>query len=134
MDAAVLLFDSDCGFCRWAVSKFLSWDRRGRVRPVALQSEEAIRYLPGMTEERRMASWHLVLADGRTYSAGAAAPPLLRLLPAGKGLAAILAAAPATTERVYQWTAGHRDRLGRIVGAKACSVDPSASRPGNRPG
>ena len=34
---AVLLYDSDCGFCRWLVDKVLLWDRRGRVKSMELQ-------------------------------------------------------------------------------------------------
>ena len=41
MGRAVILFDNDCGFFRWSLSKLLAWDRRGRLRPVALQSEQA---------------------------------------------------------------------------------------------
>src|SRR5215218_7728937 len=41
MRRAVILFDNDCGFCRWSLSKLLAWDRHGRLRPIALQSEQA---------------------------------------------------------------------------------------------
>src|SRR6266508_2389621 len=30
MDRWVLLYDRDCGFCRWATRQLLAWDRRGR--------------------------------------------------------------------------------------------------------
>ena len=82
MSEAVLFYDADCGFCRWAIDKLLAWDRAGRLRPAALQGPEADRLLPGLSEETRMASWHLVV-DGDVYSGGAAAAPLLRLLPGG---------------------------------------------------
>ena len=83
---ATILFDGKCGFCRRWVSRLLRWDRNGRLRPVALQDPEADELLGDMDEEQRMASWHLVEADGRVYSAGAAFPPLLRLLPGGRPL------------------------------------------------
>jgi predicted DCC family thiol-disulfide oxidoreductase YuxK len=124
----VLLYDSDCGFCRWSVDKILAWDRCGSLRPVALQAAEAAELLGDMAEERRMASWHLVTSEGKVYSRGAAAPPLLRMLPGGSPLAAVLAAFPGITDRVYGWVAEHRDRLGRIVGSEACSVDPGRRR------
>jgi predicted DCC family thiol-disulfide oxidoreductase YuxK len=124
MRPAVILYDSDCGFCRWAVAKILAWDRRRHLRAVALQSKEAAELLPQMNERERMASWHLVAPDDRVYSAGRAAPPLLRLLPGGRGLAAIPASFPGSTERLYRWVADHREGLARLVGAKACSVDP----------
>lgn len=124
MTQTILLYDSDCGFCRWSVNKLLAWDRRRGLRPVALQDEESQELLNGMPEDERMASWHLVLPDGRVFSAGAAAPPLLRLLPGGSPLAALLATFPGMTERTYRWVTRHRDRLGSLVGEKACAVDP----------
>jgi predicted DCC family thiol-disulfide oxidoreductase YuxK len=129
MRPAVILYDSDCGFCRWAVSKILAWDRHRRLRPVALQSAEGKELLPQMSDGERMASWHLVTPDDRVYSAGRAAPPLLRLLPGGKALAAIAAASPRTIERLYRWISDHREPLARLVGAKACAIDPEALEP-----
>ena len=125
MKAATLLYDSDCGFCRWSVDKVLAWDRRRTLRPLPLQDPEAAGLLPGMDEAERMGSWHLVTADGRVYSAGAAAPPLLRLLPGGRTPAGVLAAFPRMTNRAYEFVARNRDSFGRLVGQSACSVDPS---------
>jgi predicted DCC family thiol-disulfide oxidoreductase YuxK len=125
MKPAVLLYDSDCGFCRWSVDKILAWDRRRRLRPVALQDPEADRLLGRMNADLKMGSWHLVTADGRVYSGGAAAAPLVRLLPRGRPLAAVLAAFPGLTDRTYRLVARNRDRFGRLVGQSACAVDPS---------
>jgi predicted DCC family thiol-disulfide oxidoreductase YuxK len=105
---AVLLFDSRCGFCRRSVSRILRWDRRGRLRPVALQDPEADELLGGMDEQRKMASWHLVTEDGRVHSAGAAFSPLLRLLPGGRPFAALAEAFPRLTERSYRHVARTR--------------------------
>jgi predicted DCC family thiol-disulfide oxidoreductase YuxK len=124
MKQATLLYDSDCGFCRWSVDKVLAWDRQGRLRPMELQDPQADSLLGGMREDLKMSSWHLVSADGHVYSAGAAAPPLLRLLPGGKPLAAVLGAFPGVTERAYRAVANNRDRFGRLVGQTACRVDP----------
>ena len=120
MRSAVILYDQDCGFCRWCLTKLLAWDRRRRLRPVALQSEQADLLLPEMPEEQRMGSWHLVDAEGRVASGGAAFPGLLRLLPGGAPLAAFVARAPQLTDRVYRAVAGNRSWLGRFVtdGAK----------------
>ena len=108
MAQAVILFDSDCGFCRRSVERILRWDRAGRLRPVALRDPEADELLGGMDEERKLASWHLVVPDGRVYSAGAAFPPLLRLLPGGRPAAALASALPGLTERGYRWVARTR--------------------------
>ena len=80
MRRAVILFDNDCGFCRWSLSKLLAWDRHGRLQPIALQSEQADDFLVGMDRERKMASWHLVAPNGRIYSGGEAVPQLARLI------------------------------------------------------
>jgi predicted DCC family thiol-disulfide oxidoreductase YuxK len=108
MSQAAILFDARCGFCRRSVERILRWDRRGRLRPVALQDPEADELLGGMSEEQRMASWHLVTPDGKIHSAGAAFPPLLRLLPGGRPLAAVTAAFPGLTERGYRYVARTR--------------------------
>lgn len=120
MNKPTLLYDSDCGFCRWCLGKVLAWDRRHSLRPVAIQSEEAERLLAGMPEEQRLASWHLVDADGTVRSAGAAFPGLFRLLPGGAPLAGLTSRIPTATDRAYRWVAGNRSRWGRLVtdGAK----------------
>ena len=117
---ATLLYDRDCGFCRWCLGKVLAWDRRGSIRPVAIQSEEADRLLAGMPEQERLASWHLVEQNGTVRSAGEAFPRLFQLLPAAPPLAALTARAPRATDRAYRWVAGNRARWGRVVsdGAK----------------
>jgi predicted DCC family thiol-disulfide oxidoreductase YuxK len=120
VNGAILLYDSDCGFCRWSLGKVLAWDRRSRLRPISLQSKQAERLLAGMTEEERMASWHLVGDDGQVRSAGAGIAPLLRLLPAGVPFAAVAARTPRLMERGYRLIAGHRSLWGKLVtdGAK----------------
>ncbi len=117
----IVLYDGDCGFCRWALSLVLALDRRRRLRSLALQTPAAAALLAELTPEQRMDSWHLIAPDGRRWSAGAAAPPLLRVLPGGAAPAKALAAAPALTERAYRWVAEHRSLLSRAVphGAKA---------------
>jgi predicted DCC family thiol-disulfide oxidoreductase YuxK len=120
MNKPTLLYDSDCGFCRWCLGKVLAWDRRHSLRPVAIQSEEAERLLAGMPEEQRLASWHLVDGDGTVRSAGAAFPGLFRLLPGGAPLAGLTSRIPTATDRAYRWVAGNRSRWGKLVtdGAK----------------
>jgi predicted DCC family thiol-disulfide oxidoreductase YuxK len=130
-EQTVLLYDRDCPFCRWATTKILAWDRRGRIRPVTLQDPEADRLLPGMDLDTKMKSWHLVTPDGRVHSAGAATPPLFRLLPGGRPLAALSSTLPRTTERAYRWVSQHRERLAKL-GARAGPVDPSAHRKSRR--
>jgi predicted DCC family thiol-disulfide oxidoreductase YuxK len=124
----VILYDADCGFCRWSLDKLLAWDRDERLRPVALQSDEADALLPEMDDGTKMASWHLVAPDGRAWSAGAAAAPIARLLPRGAPVAFLAETFPGITSRIYRWVADNRDRLGRRLGEKACAVDPARNR------
>jgi predicted DCC family thiol-disulfide oxidoreductase YuxK len=124
------MYDRDCGFCRWCLSKLLAWDRAGRLRPVALQSDEAGRLLAGMGEEERMASWHLVEPGGEVSSGGAAFAPLLRRLPWGRPLAAVADRTPGLLARGYGLVAGNREKLGpRLTeGAKRRADRRIASR------
>lgn len=113
--AAVILYDRDCGFCRRSLAGILDWDRHGRLRPVALQDPEADALLEGMDEERKLASWHLVTDDGAVHSGGAAAGPLLRLLPGGRPAAWLADTFPRTTDRAYRWVARNRGGLARLL-------------------
>jgi predicted DCC family thiol-disulfide oxidoreductase YuxK len=120
MPRATLIYDSDCGFCRWCLGKVLAWDRRRAVRPVALGTDEANRLLGEMPAGERRSSWHLADPSGAIRSAGAGFEPLLRLLPAGAPLAALAARFPRATERGYRLVSGNRSFFGRFVtdGAK----------------
>src|SRR5437588_2900429 len=119
-NAWTVLYDRDCGFCRWSLAQLLALDPAGRLRPVPLGTEEANTLLAELTEDERAASWHLVSPDGTRWSAGSAAPPLLRLLRGGRLPAALLDRAPKLTERAYRWVADHRSGFSRTIpqGAK----------------
>ena len=122
-ERAVVLYDDDCGFCKWSLNKILAWDRRGRLRPAPIQSEEGQRLLAGVPPARRLDSWHLAQPGGAVLSAGAAAPPLFSLLPGGRPFAFLFRSFPKTTDRAYRYVADNRARLARLVGADAsCRV------------
>jgi predicted DCC family thiol-disulfide oxidoreductase YuxK len=97
---AIVIYDSDCGFCRVSLALLLSWDRGGSgrrrskhgrpsppnwqlrwgrsavpgaLRPLPLGTEEADRLLGDLTKDERNASWHLVRADAERSSSGAGA-------------------------------------------------------------
>jgi len=82
---------------------------------VALQSAEAEALLPGVDVETRMASWHLVTAEGQVYSAGAAFDPLMRVLGRWRLLGAFARRFPRVTEAGYRWVADHRGLFGRFL-------------------
>ncbi|MEA2396254.1 MAG: DCC1-like thiol-disulfide oxidoreductase [Solirubrobacteraceae bacterium] len=117
--AVTVLFDRDCGFCRWCVGRVLAWDRRGAVRPVAIQSAEGERLLADLTRVRRLASVHAVDASGRRSSGGDALAPVAAALPGGAPLAALARRAPALARAAYGAVAGRRSLLGRLIGPRA---------------
>lgn len=122
-DRPAILYDDDCGFCKWSLNKILAWDRGRALRPVAIQSEEGARLLRDIPESKRLDSWHLALPDGQVRSAGAGAAPLAELLPGGGPLAALFRRFPRLTERAYRYVADNRDRFARIVRVDAsCEV------------
>jgi predicted DCC family thiol-disulfide oxidoreductase YuxK len=122
---ATVVYDDDCGFCRWSAERLRTWDRRHALRFVTLRSDEAERLLAPVPVDRRPRSWHLVTHDGRVWSAGAAVPEVLGLLPGGGLLSVVTAAMPDLTETAYTAIARRRSALGRLLGQRACSVDPS---------
>jgi predicted DCC family thiol-disulfide oxidoreductase YuxK len=117
----VLFYDEDCGFCRWCVAKVIAWDRDGSLVPLPIQSPESAELLADVQPERRLASWHFLDPSGAIFSAGAAFPPLLRLLPGGSPLASVASRWPRGVERAYRAVASNRGALGAFVtkGARA---------------
>jgi len=122
---AVVLYDEDCGFCRWSSDMLRRWDRRGGLRFVPIQSAEGTLVLRDVAEDRRLTSWHVVTSDGRVRSGGAAVPALAARLPLGGPIALLAHRYPGATERAYAWIARNRTRLGALLGADRCVVDPS---------
>jgi predicted DCC family thiol-disulfide oxidoreductase YuxK len=122
----VVLFDEDCGFCRWSAERLLRWDRAGRLRAAPIQGAEGRRSLAGVPEHERLASWHLIAPDGRRWAGGEAVAPLARLLPAGVPIALLAETFPRATDRLYRSVARRRGRLGALLGERACAVDPAS--------
>lgn len=131
---AAVLYDRDCGFCRWSLDKILGWDRGRRLRPVEIQSEEgqALLERAGVPAAARLESWHLALPSGTVRSAGAGAAPLAELLPGGRPLAALFRRFPGPTERTYRWVAANRNRLARLLRIDAACEVRRAGPPSGR--
>lgn len=110
-----LLYDADCGFCKWIVAGVLGWDRGNRLAPLALQSAEAEAMLSDLSPDERIASVHLMSPHGERLSAGSVPAALLRLLPGGTVPALGIARIPRLTGRAYDWVATHRSQLSRAV-------------------
>jgi predicted DCC family thiol-disulfide oxidoreductase YuxK len=126
---AIVIYDDDCGFCRWSLALLLNLDREA-LRPLPLGTAEADYLLHDLTVEERNASWHVVIdppgpdqlsfdAAPARFSAGAAFVPALRMLPRGRRLAWLAARTSGPTEHGYRWVAGHRGLLGHFVTGRA---------------
>ena len=120
-----VLFDEDCGLCRWSADKLRTWDRSDALRFVGIRSAEGDRILHGMDTDTRLASWHAAAPNGAVWSAGSAVPVIARHLRSGRPIAWLAETFPETTERLYRWVAAHRLELGRVLGQRACAVNPS---------
>ena len=79
-----------------------------------LEDAAAEPLLAPLPETERYASWHLVRPDGRIVSRGAAGIKLLEALGCPRSSRAVAHAA-APIERLYDFVARHRDRLGPFV-------------------
>lgn len=131
---AVLLYDDECGFCRWSLDRIMSWDRRGRLRPVPLQDPEAAELLRTVDPAERMESWHLIVGD-HVYSGGEAVAPLTRLLPFGAPAALVAKTFPRVVNAWYEWVAENRGRfskLGLSAPKRASRRSPSRTAPSRR--
>ena len=132
-ERSTVLYDEDCGFCRWAAARLRRLDRRHELRFASIQSREGERLLAQIPAEQRLDSWHVVASDGRVRSSGAAVPEVLRRLPGGSVPAAVAQAAPGATEVAYRFVANRRVRWARLLGEDACRVDPGREH-GDRTG
>jgi predicted DCC family thiol-disulfide oxidoreductase YuxK len=128
MDPVTVLFDEDCGVCRWSARQLQKWDRSGVLRFAGIRSAEGDRLLGGMDPDVRLASWHVAAGNGAVWSGGFAIPVLARRLRGGAPLARLAEAFPTATDRLYVWIAAHRSVLGTLLGARACAVEPMAHR------
>jgi predicted DCC family thiol-disulfide oxidoreductase YuxK len=132
MEPALVLYDEDCGSCRWTAERLRRWDREDHLAFRSIQDADASGMLSSIAPDARYGSWHVIEPDGRIWSAGAAVPRVMRRLPGGSPIAVLAATFPSVTERAYGLLVRHRTRLGTMLGQRACSVDPARSTPGSR--
>jgi predicted DCC family thiol-disulfide oxidoreductase YuxK len=115
----IVVYDVDCGFCRWAVALVLAWDRRRELDLMTLQDPRAADLLASVPEDERMKSSHLVMPDGTVHSGGASVEPLAGVLPAGTPAALIARAMPGLMDAGYGLVAGNRMKVSKLVPAGA---------------
>jgi predicted DCC family thiol-disulfide oxidoreductase YuxK len=115
----IVLYDADCGFCRWAVGLVLRHDHRNLLVTVPIQSPLGCELLVDVDPSDRLRSAHVVRDDGRRRSAGAAAAEVLGVLPRMHGLARLAHRLPSTTALLYGVVAKRRNAFGRLVSNEA---------------
>ena len=110
----MLVYDGQCRFCEHCVGLVRRWDRAGRVIAVPFQDVAAWHGVPGLSCEALATQMHVVSPVGRVYAGAAAAAPLLRQLPGGGAVAALLdlPGVGRVASRAYRWVARHRHCLG----------------------
>ncbi len=116
LERPVLLYDSDCRFCRWTIRVVQRLDRHGELAQLPMLDPEAAELLARLPTEQRYSSWHLALEDGSLVGRGAGLRDLLRALRLTRPVAPLVAVVPdALLDRAYRTVAEHRSRLGRLV-------------------
>jgi predicted DCC family thiol-disulfide oxidoreductase YuxK len=111
----VVLYDQDCGWCRWSIARVLAFDRQLMLQPEPIQGELGERLLAGLPVAERLASAHAVTPDGRVHSGGDAAAPIAAVLPLLAPAAPLLRAFAPPTRWGYRFVADHRSTFGRLV-------------------
>lgn len=123
----MVLYDADCGFCRWSADRLKRWDSRGALTFASIQSTNGQELLHAIPERARLDAMHAVTGDGRVWSGGEAVRVLLEALPGGSVAATIAGAFPEASDHAYRFVARHREWLGAWLGQDACDVDPSGT-------
>jgi predicted DCC family thiol-disulfide oxidoreductase YuxK len=115
----IVLYDADCGFCRWATAWAVRRDRRHVLVTVPIQSPLGSELLQDVVPGDRLRSAHVVRDDGCRRSGGAAAADVLSVLPSTRMLGRTAHRLPGTTALLYGVVAARRTSFGRLVGAEA---------------
>jgi predicted DCC family thiol-disulfide oxidoreductase YuxK len=115
----IVLYDSDCGFCRWAMAWALGRDDRHVLVPVPIQSPLGCELLVEIPPSERLRAAHAIAADGSLSSGGAAATQVLSVLAPTRALGQVAASVPSVTALLYGVIAARRTSFGRLVGSQA---------------
>lgn len=117
--AVIVLYDNDCGLCRWSMAWALRHDGRKRLVAVPIQSPLGAEVLAELDEQERLRSAHVVDEHGARRSGGAAAADVLSELAPTRALGRLASRAPAPTSLLYDFVATHRHGFGRFVRQRA---------------
>lgn len=115
----IVLYDNDCGFCRWSIAWALRHDAGKRLIAVPIQSPLGAELLAELDEGERLRSAHVIDEAGARRSGGAAAADVLSELAPTRAFGRLANLAPGPTSSLYGFVASHRHGVGRFVGASA---------------
>lgn len=115
----IVLYDADCGFCRWAMAWALGRDRRRELVVVPIQSQLGSQLLGDLSPSERLDAAHVVRDDGSRDSGGVAAAEVFGALGQTRPLGRLARRLPVPTAALYGLVAAHRHGFGRFVGAQA---------------
>ena len=114
-DTPTLVFDGDCGICRYWVAY---WQSLTRGRIVFRPYQEAAPDFPAIPTEAFRRSIQLIETDGRVYAGAAATFRVLRRVPGRAAWSWCYTRLPGfalIAEGMYAWLARHRGVLNRLT-------------------
>jgi predicted DCC family thiol-disulfide oxidoreductase YuxK len=115
----IVLYDADCGFCRWAMAWVLRRDARHVLVAMPIQSARGGELLAAIAPEERLRAVHAIAAGGGVRSGGAAVAEVLSALERTRALGRLARALPRTTALFYDFVAARRSSFGRLIGSAA---------------
>jgi len=122
-EAAVVLYDGRCGFCRARVEQLRWFDGRGgRLAYLSLHDEAVAERYPEISAERLLDEMCVVDRDGHAHWGAEAVRYLSRRLPRLWWLAPFLyfPGAMHVARPIYRWVSRHRYLLGGRVDEQRC--------------
>jgi predicted DCC family thiol-disulfide oxidoreductase YuxK len=114
----IVLYDGDCGFCRWSVNWALRRDRDRRLTATPIQSTTGEFLLGDLKPDERLREVHVINDDGSRSSGGAAVKEVLTALPTSRALARVVSVSPRMTQLGYRFVARNRSLFGRLASAR----------------
>jgi predicted DCC family thiol-disulfide oxidoreductase YuxK len=115
----IVLYDAECGFCRWATAWALRLDDRHQLLAAPIQSPLGSELLADLGPVDRLGAAHVITDDGRRFSGGAAAAEVLSAIDRTGVSARLARGLPRTTDRIYGAVATRRKALGHLVGERS---------------
>lgn len=117
----VVLYDSDCPFCRWTVRQLRLLDLGRRLEFVPLHTDNTDPDRPGLAallaDRPLEQALHVVLPSGRIEAGGRALLEILFVLPGGVLFRPwpLIPGLPEALDAGYRWVAAHRSLLARLL-------------------